>query len=58
MVTTVVKSQEAGEHDISFYHIFIILHKWTRGRDMKNTSQTTVLKGKPQTTCVSRIITP
>ena len=59
MVTTVVKSQEAGEHNISFYHIFIIHHELTRCRDIKNTSQTTVLKGgKAQTTCVSRIITP
>ena len=59
MATTVVKPQEAGEHDISFYHIFSIHRKLTRGRDKKNTSQTTVLKGgKAQTACVSRIITP
>ena len=57
MVTTVIELQQAGEHYISFYHIFIILHKLTRGHPKKNTSQTTVLKGKPQTTCVSRIIT-
>ena len=54
MATTVVKPQEAVEHYISFYHIFIIHHKLTRCRDKKNTSQTTVLKGgKAQTTCVS-----
>ena len=58
MARSVIEPQQAGEHNISFYHIFIILHKLTRGHDKKNTSQTTVLKGKPQTTCVSRIITP
>ena len=41
----IFKPQEAGEHDISFYHIFIIHYKLTRGHDKKNTSQTTVLKG-------------
>ena len=59
MARSVIEPQRAGEHNISFYHIFIILHKLTRCREMKHTSQTTVLKGgKAQTTCVSRIITP
>ena len=37
-----MQNEQAAEHNISFYHIFIILHKLTRGRDKKNTSQTTI----------------